>query len=152
MVSVSSLFGRMYWFGAVKYNIGGFDFSANDIEHGVLRANAASPSSLGSLLGRPDWARGQFKAGDLRLALVRLPCWSLAASAGLYRRGPCDCIASWSVSWRPPHLDQLQPNSVYPAYRLISDRSYPSHTQLVLTAPWIASHTRLPSTIGHLQF
>ena len=38
----------------------------------MLRANAASPSSLGSLLGRPDWARGQFKAGDPRLALVRL--------------------------------------------------------------------------------
>jgi hypothetical protein len=86
----------MYWFGAVKYNIGGFDFSANDIEHGVLRANAASPSSLGSLLGRPDWARGQFKAGDPRLALVRLPCWSLAAIAGQYRRGQSDCKALWS--------------------------------------------------------
>ena len=72
------LSGRLYWFGAVKYSIGGFDFSANDIEHGVLRANAASPSSLGSLLGRPDWASRQFKAGDPRLALVRdrpaLPC------------------------------------------------------------------------------
>ena len=63
---------RLYWFGAVKYNIGGHDFSANDIEHGVLRSNAASPTSVGSLLGRPDWARGQFRAGDPRLALVRV--------------------------------------------------------------------------------
>ena len=62
---------RLYWFGAVKYNIDGLDFSANDIEHGVLRANAASPTSVGSLLGRPDWARGQFKASDPRLPLVR---------------------------------------------------------------------------------
>lgn len=61
----------MYWFGAVKYNIGGHDFSANDIEHGVLRANAASPTSVGSLLGRPEWARGQFKTNDPRLPLVR---------------------------------------------------------------------------------
>jgi len=62
---------RLYWFGAVKYNIGGLDFSANDVEHGVLRANAASPTSVGSLLGRPDWAGRQFKAGDPRLPLVR---------------------------------------------------------------------------------
>ena len=63
----------LYWFGAVKYSIGGLDFSANDIEHGVLRANAASPTSVGSLLGRPDWARGQFRANDRRLPLVRGP-------------------------------------------------------------------------------
>jgi Protein of unknown function, DUF547 len=39
------------WFNAVKYDIAGMSFSANDIEHGVLRGNRSSPASLGSLLG-----------------------------------------------------------------------------------------------------
>jgi len=46
---------------------------ANDIEHGVLRGNAASPASPFVLLGLPQLAGRTFKAGDPRLAQAR-PC------------------------------------------------------------------------------
>ena len=47
-------------------------FSSNDMEHGVLRGNAASPAHPWSLLGRPQWAPPAFaKAADPRAALVR---------------------------------------------------------------------------------
>ena len=62
---------RLAWFGAVRYNIGGMEFSCNDIEHGVLRGNAPSPASLGVLLGRPRWASNTFKKKDPRARLVR---------------------------------------------------------------------------------
>jgi len=44
---------------------------ANDIEHGVLRGNAASPASPFVLLGLPQLAGRTFKAGDPRLAQAR---------------------------------------------------------------------------------
>ena len=62
---------RLAWFSAVRYNIGGMEFSCNDIEHGVLRGNAPSPASLGVLLGRPRWASNTFKKKDPRARLVR---------------------------------------------------------------------------------
>ncbi len=62
---------RLQWFGAVRYNIGGVEFSCNDIEHGVLRGNAPSPASIGVLLGRPRWASNTFKKKDPRARLVR---------------------------------------------------------------------------------
>lgn len=55
----------------MKYQIGGLEFSANDIEHGCLRANSASPASIGSLLGIAALAQPQFPKGDPRLPLVR---------------------------------------------------------------------------------
>ena len=45
------------WFERAAYDVGGFRFSANDIEHGVLRANHAHLLALGP----------QFRAGDPRL-------------------------------------------------------------------------------------
>jgi Protein of unknown function, DUF547 len=69
--SHSSCARRLAWFGAVRYNIGGMEFSCNDIEHGVLRGNAPSPASLGVLLGRPRWASNTFKKKDPRARLVR---------------------------------------------------------------------------------
>jgi glutaredoxin len=64
---------RLAWFGAVRYNIGGMEFSCNDIEHGVLRGNAPSPASLGVLLGRPRWASNTFKKKDPRARLAVQP-------------------------------------------------------------------------------
>lgn len=61
---------RLQWFSQVRYNIGGMDFSCNDMEHGVLRGNAASPASLGVLLGKPSWAKPTFKQKDPRARLV----------------------------------------------------------------------------------
>ena len=42
---------RLTWFGRVAYRIGGFVFSADDIEHGILRGNASPPASVLNLLG-----------------------------------------------------------------------------------------------------
>lgn len=67
----SCVLRRLAWFSAVRYSIGGMEFSCNDIEHGVLRGNAPSPASLGVLLGRPRWASNTFKKKDPRARLVR---------------------------------------------------------------------------------
>ena len=49
--------------------------AANDIEHGVLRGNAASPASPFVLLGLPQFAGRTFGKGDPRLPQVRpWPC------------------------------------------------------------------------------
>lgn len=63
---------RLKWYDGIKYIIAGQEWSSNDIEHGVLRGNAASPAALLSLLGRPQWAPRQFPHGDPRTALVGL--------------------------------------------------------------------------------
>ena len=42
---------RLTWFGRVAYRIGGNVFSADDIEHGVLRGNASPPASFLNLVG-----------------------------------------------------------------------------------------------------
>ena len=66
---------RLRWFASVKYAVGTFGaFSANDIEHGILRANASSPASLGTLIGIPAIARRQFHRNDPRCELVRTWC------------------------------------------------------------------------------
>lgn len=64
---------RLSWFNQVRYNIGGMSFSCNDIEHGVLRGNAASPASIGVLLGKPSWSRPTFKEKDPRSRLAIVP-------------------------------------------------------------------------------
>ncbi len=47
-----------------------FGRAANDIEHGVLRGNAASPASPFVLVGLPQLAGKTFRKGDPRLAQV----------------------------------------------------------------------------------
>lgn len=42
---------RLTWFGRVAYRVGGRVFSADDIEHGILRGNASPPASVLNLLG-----------------------------------------------------------------------------------------------------
>jgi hypothetical protein len=42
------------FFRRVAYNVGGFRFSADDIEHGILRANAGHPVIHGPQLGKHD--------------------------------------------------------------------------------------------------
>lgn len=61
---------RGRWFGGIKYVIGGKEWSADELEHGVLRGNSPSPASLLALLGRPQWARPTFREGDARARLV----------------------------------------------------------------------------------
>lgn len=64
---------RLSFFNSIKYNIGGHNFSANDMEHGVLRGNRPTPASPWVLLGVPQWSSGYFKATDPRAAYVRPP-------------------------------------------------------------------------------
>ncbi len=82
MVALRRLLGcRLKWFAQIKYINGGDEYSTNDIEHGMLRANAPSPSSIAVLLGRPGWAPGSLKSDDLRLAYVS-PLTSLSLTKG----------------------------------------------------------------------
>ena len=74
--SLSSALVKLYrlsFFNSIKYNIGGQEYSANDMEHGVLRGNRPSPASPWVLLGVPQWSPGYFKATDPRAAYVRPP-------------------------------------------------------------------------------
>ncbi|MEW5313227.1 MAG: hypothetical protein WDW38_004813 [Sanguina aurantia] len=58
-----------------KYNIGGLEYSADDMENGVLRGNRPSAGSLWSILGLPQFSGGHFsKADDPRRAQVVTPC------------------------------------------------------------------------------
>lgn len=61
-----SLLKRLRFFDTVGYDIGGVVYSANDIEHGLLRANAPSPAALASLAGYPNMAPRTFRAADAR--------------------------------------------------------------------------------------
>jgi hypothetical protein len=71
--SPSSLLKRLSFFGDVCYNIGGHRFSADDIEHGILRDNAPSPASLGSLLNIGFLKKPLFSKGDARRDLCVSP-------------------------------------------------------------------------------
>ncbi len=63
---------RLTFFNAIKYNIGGQEYSANDMEHGVLRGNRPTPASPWVLLGVPQWSSGYFKPSDPKAAHVRI--------------------------------------------------------------------------------
>ena len=62
----TSTLQRLTWFGDISYSIGGYRFSANDIEHGILRGNAANPASLWNILGISSLAQPMFSSGDSR--------------------------------------------------------------------------------------
>lgn len=62
-----NLFQRLRWFGEISYDIGGYTFSANDIEHGILRANAPSPASFWSIVGLRKCAPPTFSQKDPRV-------------------------------------------------------------------------------------
>jgi len=57
---------RSAFFGKTKFNIGGLLFSLNDLEHGVLRANARHPYAIS-----PTFGKGDPRA---KLALPTLDC------------------------------------------------------------------------------
>ena len=59
---------RLTWFGRVAYSIGGHVFSADDIEHGILRGNASTPASPWNLIGLSSLAPPTFRASDPRRA------------------------------------------------------------------------------------
>ena len=61
------LLQRLRWFGDISYVIGGCKFSANDIEHGILRANAPSPASFWSIVGLKNCAPPTFSQKDPRV-------------------------------------------------------------------------------------
>ncbi|KAG2432426.1 hypothetical protein HYH02_012997 [Chlamydomonas schloesseri] len=56
-----------------KYDIGGLDYTADDLEQGVLRGNRAGASNLWNLLGLHGLAGGFWKDGNPRLAKVVRP-------------------------------------------------------------------------------
>ena len=62
---------RLTFFSSIKYCIGGIEYSANDLEHGILRGNRPSPASPAVLIGRPQWAGPYFKQKDPRMQQVR---------------------------------------------------------------------------------
>lgn len=86
---------RLSWFGNITYTIGGLDYSTNDVEHGMLRANAPSPASIPVLLGQPQWAAGSLSNDDPRLAFVSFcifslqDCWACCWYSWLVE--PCTC-------------------------------------------------------------
>lgn len=55
------LLSRLLFYASVAYNIGGYDFSLNDIEHGILRGNKPSPT---------PWSQRPFLDSDERKVLV----------------------------------------------------------------------------------
>lgn len=61
---------RLAWFAKINYIVGGLKYSSNDIEHGVLRGNKASPANPLSLIGLSQLAPLTFKRSDPRLAQV----------------------------------------------------------------------------------
>ena len=65
-----NIIARLRWFSSIKYLIGGQEYSANDIEHGVLRNNKPSPANLLSLVGFSSIAPKTFQPGDPRLSQV----------------------------------------------------------------------------------
>lgn len=66
-------FARGQWFDKIRYEIGGYTFSSNDIEHGVLRGNAPSPANLLSMIGLSSLAGKSFKGSDPRARLAIAP-------------------------------------------------------------------------------
>ncbi|GIL48823.1 hypothetical protein Vafri_5253 [Volvox africanus] len=64
----ASFFSRI-----AKYNVGGLDYSADDLENGVLRDNRAGASNLFNLLGIHRFAGGHWTSADPRLAKVVRP-------------------------------------------------------------------------------
>ncbi|KAG2439584.1 hypothetical protein HXX76_004936 [Chlamydomonas incerta] len=56
-----------------KYDIGGLDYTADDLEQGVLRGNRAGASNLWNLLGLHGLAGGFWKPDNPRLAKVVRP-------------------------------------------------------------------------------
>ena len=74
----SNIIARLGRFSSIKYRIGGQEYSANDIEHGVLRNNKPSPANLLSLIGLSGYAPKTFQPGDPRLSQVMLDSASSA--------------------------------------------------------------------------
>lgn len=59
--------GRVSFFNkAARYNIGGYEYTADDLENGILRGNRPAASTIGMLLGCPKLSSGPFGKGDPR--------------------------------------------------------------------------------------
>lgn len=59
-------FDRLTFFGRYRYEIGGCEYSCDDIEHGILRGNRPGAASLEAILGVPGLSRGPFGPRDPR--------------------------------------------------------------------------------------
>mmetsp|Transcript_21685 Transcript_21685/g.41419 ORF Transcript_21685/g.41419 Transcript_21685/m.41419 type:complete len:599 (+) Transcript_21685:1-1797(+) len=64
---------RLKFFGGISYHIGGHDYSADDVEHGVLRSNATTPANPIALAGYPQYASATFSQQDPRRFHVVTP-------------------------------------------------------------------------------
>ena len=97
----TGLLHRLTFFSSIKYCIGGIEYSANDIEHGILRGNRPSPASPAVLIGRPQWAGGYFKQNDPRMQQVRRSLVLCACRMALWLSGIEQCALP---AWALPHL------------------------------------------------
>lgn len=73
--AVATPLERVSFFSSVKYRIGGSDYSADDMENGVLRGNRPAASNLWALVGLPQLSGGQFpdKSDPRRARVVAEP-------------------------------------------------------------------------------
>ena len=69
----NNLIQRLGFFASITYNIGGQVYSCDEIEHGVLRANAVSPAAIATLLGYPNLAPRTFSEKDQRRLVTVYP-------------------------------------------------------------------------------
>lgn len=65
-ISVLSQLRGRFW-SRFAYHIGGYDFSLDDIEHGILRSNSSHPSSLFNLIIAGRFNSKMFDSNDPRL-------------------------------------------------------------------------------------
>ncbi len=62
-----------FFTAGAKYNISGSDYSADDMENGVLRGNRPGAASLAALTGIPALSSGPFGSSDPRLRHIVSP-------------------------------------------------------------------------------
>ena len=87
---------RLSQFGTIKYCIGGQNYSADDIEHGILRGNKPTAASLSVLLGHPEWSKGYFKKTDPRLKQVTNNLKQITNWVELTQKGS---LSAWTAAF-----------------------------------------------------
>ena len=66
-------FDKLTFFNRYRYDIGGYAWSCDDIEHGALRGNRPGAASVGAILGKPKLSPGPFASDDPRRAFTIEP-------------------------------------------------------------------------------
>ena len=69
----AGFFDKLTFFDRFRYDIGGVQWSCDDIEHGALRGNRPGAASAGAIIGAPWLSPGPFGPNDPRRAHCVLP-------------------------------------------------------------------------------